>query len=229
MLVIYKFRGRFTMINKDIGLIEYSKRVDAANCATHAVAAALCVPALVLLVLKAQGLRGWISAVVFGLSLVAVYTVSAVYHGLTDEKKKLTARLVDHSTVPMLIAGTATPCALISLYEISVFHALAVLFLGWFSVFFGLVSKLFFFEKTRKATVAVYIISGFLMMSIAIPLLGKLNTDAYGELVFGNALYLIGAFFCWLGKKRPAMHVVFHIFAVLASAVHFWVIYSFVL
>ncbi len=217
------------MINKDIGLIEYSGRVDRANCITHAVAAVLSVPALVLLLIKADGVRSVVSAAVYGLSLVAVYTVSAVYHGLTDEKKKQTARLVDHSTVPVLIAGTATPCALISLYEISVFHALVVLFLGWFSVLFGLFSKLFFFEKTRKATVAVYIASGFLMMCCAIPLLGKLNTDAYGELVLGNALYLIGAFFCWLGKKRPVMHVVFHVFAVLASAVHFWVIYKFVI
>lgn len=217
------------MINKDIGLIEYSGRVDRANCITHAFAALLSVPALVLLLLKADGVRSVVSAAVYGLSLVAVYTVSAVYHGLTDEKKKITARLIDHSTVPMLIAGTATPCALMTLYEISVFHALAVLLLGWFSTLFGLVAKLFFFEKTRRATVAVYIISSFLMMCSAVPLLGQINSGAFGELVLGNALYLIGAFFCLLGRKRPVMHVVFHIFAVFASAVHFWVIYEFVI
>ncbi|MBQ5824982.1 MAG: hemolysin III family protein [Clostridia bacterium] len=217
------------MVNKDIGLIEYPKKVDMANCITHALGAALSAVALVMLVVKAEGLRADVSAWVFGLSLVAVYTVSAVYHGLTDPQKKLTARLIDHSTVPMLIAGTATPCALITLYEISVFHALAVFFLGWFSALFGLFAKLFFFEKTRRLTVAVYIVSSFLMMCSAIPLLGEIDGGAFGELVFGNALYLAGAFFCWLGKKRPAMHAVFHIFALLASAVHFFVIYRFVL
>lgn len=216
------------MVNKDIGLIEYSRKVDMGNCITHAVGAVLSVPALIMLVLKAEGLRHTVSAVVFGLSLLAVYTASAVYHGLTDEKKKLTARLIDHSTVPVLIAGTATPCALITLYEISVFHALAVLFLGWFSTLFGLFAKLFFFEKTRKITVAVYIAASLLMMCCAIPFLGRINGNGFGGLVFGNALYLTGALFCLLGRKRPALHIVFHIFAVLASTTHFAVIYRFV-
>ena len=126
------------MVNKDIGLIEYSKSVDMGNCITHAVGAVLAVPALVMLVLKAEGLRANISAVIFGLSMFAVYSVSAVYHGLTDKKKKEIARLIDHSTVPVLIAGTATPCALMTLYEISVTHAVFVLFLCGSSAVFGL-------------------------------------------------------------------------------------------
>ncbi len=217
------------MVNKDIGLIEYSKNVDRGNCITHAVGAVLSVPALVMLVLKAEGLRSMISAIIFGLSLIAVYTVSAVYHGLSDKSKKEIARLIDHSTVPVLIAGTATPCALMTLYEISVSHALAVLFLGWFSALFGLFAKLFFFEKTRKATVAVYIAACALMIGCAVPLLGQINTRAFVGIVFGSALYLVGALFCLVGRKRPVMHVVFHIFTVLASAVHFFVIYIFVI
>lgn len=217
------------MINKDIGLIEYSREVDRGNCITHAIGAVLSVPALIMLVLKAQGIRPTVSVVIFGLSMLAVYTASAVYHGLTNPKKKTKARLIDHSTVPILIAGTATPCALITLYEIDVFHALAVFCLGWFSTLFGLFAKLFFFEKTRKITVAVYIISSLLMMCSAIPLLGKINGNAFGGIVFGNVLYLIGALFCLLGRKRPALHIVFHIFAVLATAVHFYVIYKFVI
>ena len=228
ILININISGQISMINKDIGLIEYSRAVDKGNCITHAVGAVLSVPAIILLALKADGLRHTLSAVVFGLSLLAVYTVSAVYHGLRDEKKKLTVRLIDHSTVPLLIAGTATPCALITLYEISAFHALAVFFLGWFSTFFGLFAKLFFFEKTRKITVAVYITAGFLMMCCALPFLGQFNSGGFGGIVFGNALYLTGALFCLLGRKRPALHIVFHIFTVLASGVHFAVIYQFV-
>ena len=216
------------MVNRNIGLIEYSRKVDMGNCISHAVGAALSVPALIMLVLKADGWRHTVSAVIFGLSMLAVYTVSAVYHGLTDPKKKATARLIDHSTVPMLIAGTATPCALVTLYEINGFYALAVFFLGWFSTLFGLFAKLFFFEKTRKITVAVYIASSLLMMCCAVPVLGEINGNAFGGIVFGNMLYLTGALFCLLGRKRPALHIVFHIFAVLATATHFAVIYRFV-
>lgn len=217
------------MVNRDIGLIEYSKKVDAGNCITHAIAAVLAVAALVDLVLKAEGLRSVASAVIYGLSMIAVYTVSAVYHGITDKKKKEIARLVDHSTVPVLIAGTATPCALMTLYEISVPHALVVLFLGWFSAVFGLVAKLFFFEKTRKATVAVYIVACALMMGCAVPLLGQINIRAFGEIMAGNIIYLIGALCCLVGRKRPVMHVIFHIFTVLAGAAHFLTIYRFVI
>lgn len=217
------------MVNRNIGLIEYSKKVDMGNCITHAVAAVLSVPALVMLVLKAEGLRSVASAVIFGLSMLAVYSVSAVYHGLTDKKKKEIARLVDHSTVPVLIAGTATPCALMTLYEISTAHAVFVLFLGWFSTLFGLFAKLFFFEKTRKVTVAVYIVSCALMVGCAVPLLGQIDTHAFGEIIFGNALYLVGALFCLIGRKHPVMHVIFHIFAVLAGAVHYFTIYRFVI
>ena len=217
------------MINKNIGLIEYSKKVDAGNCITHAVGAVLSLPALILLIMKAEGFRETVSAVIFGLSLMAVYTVSAVYHGLRDEKKKRTARLIDHSTVPMLIAGTATPCALITLYNISVTHSLVIFVIAWGCTLFGLFAKLFFFEKTRKLTVVVYIISCLIMITSGIPILGKINGDAFGGLVLGNAFYLAGGLFCWIGRKRPAFHIVFHIFALIASAIHFLVIYKFVI
>lgn len=217
------------MLGKDVGLIEYSHRVDAANCISHAVGAAMAAVGFVFLVMKASGFRGAVSAVVFGLSLMAVYTVSAVYHGLPSGEAKRKARLVDHSTVPVLFAGTATPCALITLWNISPKHCAFVLALGWGCTFFGIISKLFFFEKLKNITVAVYIVSGIAMLASAVPLLGEINGDAFGGLLIGNALYLAGGVFCAIGRKRPAMHVVFHILTVLGSAVHYHVIYSFVI
>lgn len=214
---------------KDVKLIEYSKKVDACNCITHAFGAVLSAVGFIMMMIKAEGLRSTVSAVLFGVSLIAVYTVSAVYHGLESGEKKRIARLIDHSAIPFLIAGTASPCALITLYKISVPHSLAVLFLAWFCTLFGLISKLFFFNKLRKITVAVYIISCAAMVCCAIPLLGEINTTAFGGILLGNAFYLIGALFCRIGIKKPAMHVVFHIFCVLASLTHFIVIYNYVL
>ncbi|MBQ4626755.1 MAG: hemolysin III family protein [Clostridia bacterium] len=212
-----------------IDLIEYSKKVDFCNSLTHAVGAVLSVPALIMLLMKAEGFRSTVSAAIFGLSLLAVYTVSAVYHGLPQGEAKRTARRVDHSTVPTLIAGTATPCALVTLYNISVVHATAIVVLAWGCTLFGLISKLFFFEKTRSATVAAYIGTSLLMLCSAIPVLGKINTDAFGGIVLGNAFYLVGALFCGIGRKKPVFHVVFHIFALIASAIHFYVIYLFII
>ncbi len=217
------------MVAKDVRLIEYSERVDFFNCVTHAICAVLSVIGFAVMVFRADGARKIISAVLFGASLISVYTVSAVYHGLKSGEAKRNARLADHSAIPFLIAGTATPCALITLYEISIPHSLAVLILAWFCAAFGLISKLFFFEKLRKVTVAVYIISCFFMVCCAVPLLGEIDADAFYGILLGNAFYLIGAAFCGLGIKRPALHVVFHVFCFLASLTHYLVIFKYVI
>lgn len=217
------------MLGKDVKLIEYSHRVDKGNCITHAAGAAAAAIGFVFLVLKANGFRSVLSAVVYGLALVAVYTVSAVYHGLPAGEAKRRARLVDHSTVPVLIAGTATPCALMTLWNLNAAHSVFVLAIGWGCTLFGIFSKLFFFEKLKSVTVAVYIISSLAMLMSAIPVLGKINGDAFGCLLLGNLFYLTGALFCAIGRKREVMHVVFHVFTVVASAIHWFVIYNYVL
>ena len=211
-------------IGSDVKVIEYSGRVDFLNCLTHATGAVLSVAALFMMLTRAEGLRSTFSAVVYGIALIAVYTVSAVYHGLKVGEAKRIARLVDHSTVPLLIAGTATPCALISLYNVSEIHGIVVFTMGWFCALFGVVSKLFFFEKLKRVTMAVYIVSGTVMLLCAVPLLGEIDKGAFGQIVFGSVLYVIGAVFCGLGVKRPYLHVVFHLFVMAASAVHFYVI-----
>ncbi len=216
-------------VAKEVKLIEYSKNVDFGNCITHATGAVLSVIGLILMLIRADGARKTVSALLFGLALIAVYTVSAVYHGLESGEAKRRARLADHSTIPFLIAGTATPCALVTLYEISVPHGLTVLILAWFCAVFGLISKLFFFEKLKAVTMAVYIVSCAIMVCCAVPLLGEINHSAFGGIMAGNVFYLIGMLFCYLGIKRPAMHIVFHVFVLMASITHFSVIYLFVI
>lgn len=217
------------MVGSDVKLIEYSKGVDFGNCITHALGAVLAVPALVLMILKSDDGRSTVSAVIYGLSLFAVYMVSAVYHGLKNGETKRRARLVDHSTIPILIAGTATPCALLTLYKISEFHSLLVFCLAWFCAVFGIFSKLFFFEKLKAVTMAVYMISCVAMLASVIPILDQINSEAFGGLLLGCGFYLVGAILCGLGRKRPALHIVFHVFVLLGSLTHFLVIYNYVI
>ena len=212
---------------KKVNLIEYSKNVDRGNCITHALGAVLAVGGAILLLLNAKNVQQILSAVIYGFSMIAVYSVSAAYHGLKIGEAKRVARLIDHSAVPVLIAGTSTPCALITLYADSPAHSIAVLILGWFCALFGIFSKLFFFEKLRKVTVAVYIISCAAMLLCVVPIMGEINTNAFRGIVVGCALYLIGAFFCWLGIKKEVFHVVFHVFVLLGSAAHFYIIYTY--
>lgn len=214
------------MIGNDVKLIEYSKKVDFGNCITHALGAVLSVAGLIFMIVRSGefGTRHMLSSVIYGIAMIAVYAISAIYHGLGKGEAKRIARLIDHSTVPILIAGTATPCALITLYDISIGHSLLVLILAWFCALFGMFSKLFFFEKLKAVTMAVYIVSCFVMLLSVVPIIGEFESGAFEGILLGCAAYLIGAVFCGLGIKREALHVVFHVFVMIGSAVHFYVI-----
>ncbi len=217
------------MLGAEVKLIEYSRKVDLGNCITHAIGALGALVGIFFLIAEADGARATVSAVIYGLSLIAVYTVSAVYHGLPCSEAKRRARLIDHTTVPLLFAGTATPCALMTLWNLSIPHAALVLALGWGCTLFGIFSKLFFFEKLKKITIAVYVVSGIAMLLNAIPFIGRIDGGAFSRLLIGNAFYLVGALFCAIGRKYPSMHIVFHIFTVIGSAMHYFVILLFVL
>ncbi len=217
------------MVAKDVKLIEYSRKVDMGNCITHAIGAVLSVAAIVLMLIYADGVRCMVSAVVYGVSMLAVYTISAVYHGLKSGEAKRIARLLDHSAIPLLIAGTATPCALVTLYDISAFHGIAVLCAAWFCALFGIISKLFFFEKLKSVTMAVYIICCAAMLLSAVPVMDKMEKGSFEMIAAGCISYVISAVFCYFGIKHEKLHVVFHLFVMLASAIHFYVIFTFIL
>lgn len=224
----YNVKWSDFMIAKDVKIIEYSRPVEFFNTLTHAFGAVLSVIGLFILLGKAEGFRQIFSAVVYAGSLIAVYTVSAVYHGLKKGEAKRIARLIDHMTVPILIAGTATPCTLVGLFRINIPVSILIFVLAWLCTGFGIISKFFFFEKLSKITPIVYILGSLVMMCCAIPLLGQMKTKAYLGLGDGNIFYLLGAFFCMLGVKKPACHAIFHFLVVFASFIHFYVIYMFI-
>ena len=206
------------MKNKDsVELIEYTKAQDALNCVTHALGAIFGAAVLVLLIKKALPLgsaRYTAAAVVYGLSIILLYGSSAVYHGLPQGEAKL--------------AGTATPCSLITLYNHNKICCAVVLLLGWGSVLFGFIAKLFFFQKTKAACVVVYIIAGAVMLSCSLAVIDEINIRALLLLVLGCAVYLFGSIFCAVGRKHPWFHVPFHMFMVAGSMIHAYVIYEYI-
>lgn len=215
---------------KDVKLIEYSKPVDALNCITHAIGAALAVMGMVFLVKKSLILSdtvGVISCIIYSISLIAVYAISALYHGLPQGEAKRKARLFDHLAIPLLLAGTSTPCALITLRRVSTPNSILVIIIAWFCAIFGIIAKLFFFEKLKSAVMAVYFTGGAIMLLSTVPLLENINKTGFLILVLGCVAYTVGALFCHGGIKRPWMHVIFHIFTVFGSAFHYFAIYAY--
>ncbi len=214
------------MVGKDVELIEYSKGVDTLNYLTHGVGAVLGLLGGILLIIKADGARHIFSAVIYAIALCAVYSVSTVYHFLKNGEVKRIARIVDHSTIPLLIAGTATPCALITLFEVSKPHGIAVFVLAWACTIFGLFSKIFFFEKLKAVTMITYIVCCLSMLIIAVPLLGKIDVNDFLLVLAGCMFYLLGALLVRIGKKYEKVHPVFHVVVLIGSAFHYYVIYT---
>lgn len=217
------------MIGKDVKIIEYPKRIERLNFITHLLGAALSLAGVIFMLINASSGRKILCSLIYGATLLTVYTASSVYHGLRSSEIKRIARLVDHSAVPLLIAGTTTPCALISLYNVSPAHGITVLVCGWVCALFGIFSKLFFFERLKAVTMAVYIVCGLSMFLSAVPRLGQLNKGGFGWLVFGCVFYVIGAVLCGLGTKKPLYHPIFHVFVMLGSSIHFYAICRFII
>lgn len=217
------------VVNSQVRLIEYDKKTDLANCITHAVGAVLAVAGLVAIAVKTYGagFRDVFSGIVYSLTLIGVYASSAVYHGLPAGEAKRAARLADHMAIPLLFAGTATATSLNALYSVSPVHGITVFCSAWFCAVFGIVSKLFFFEKLKALTMVVYMAGGAAMLLSAVPHIGKLDPKAFLLFSLGCILYVLGAVFCALGIKRPPLHVVFHLFVLAGSMIHYYVIYNF--
>ena len=217
------------MVGKDVKLIEYSRDVDTLNYLTHGFGAVMGLVGALLLIIKADGFRQIFAVAVYGLALVTVYSVSTVYHCLKNGEAKRIARIVDHSAIPLLIAGTATPCALISLFEVSKPHGVIVFCLAWTCTIFGLFSKIFFFEKLKAFTMGVYITCCSLMLIVAVPLLGKIDTGDFVLILVGCVFYLLGAVLCRLGSKNEKIHPIFHVVVLIGSGFHYYVILNMVI
>ena len=217
-----------------VALVDYSAAQERANCLTHAagaVCAAVCFAAALLKTVPTGSARRIAAAAVYCAAFLAVYTISAVYHGLPHGDAKRTARRLDHMAIPLLLAGTATPCALISLHRVRPATGAAVFVIAWVCAAFGLISKQFLFENKLFKTLCmiVYFTGGTVMMLLAVPLLGQIDRTAFLLLTVGCLLYAGGAALCRVGIRRPWFHTAFHVLVLAGSLVQYYVIYRYIL
>lgn len=185
---------------------------------THALGAALSVAALVVMVVCAGGdAFRIVAAAVFGTTLVLLYTSSAIYHSFSSPRLKNFFQILDHSCIYLLIAGSYTPLALISLrgpWGWSLFGTV------WFLAFAGVVLKSVL-RKNREAwwSTALYVAMGWLVVVAAGPLLRSLPPAGLAWLVAGGLCYTLGVvFFVW--QRLRFNHAIWHLFVLAGSACH---------
>ncbi len=215
----------------NIPLVHYSEEEEKVNVITHAAGIVLSFVVLVLCLKRALDsgkMNVVVSAIVYGGSMILMYGASAFYHGLSPGKLKRFARLIDYCAVFILIAGTATPCALAGVYGKNRGIALFIFFFAWACAIIGIVMSAVAFEKTKAARLILYIGEGLIMFASVLPIKGSIIPRALHLLFFGSLIYVAGMFFLWLGKTKKYAHGVFHIVVIMGSLVHFYVMLKYI-
>ncbi len=195
----------------------------------HAWAFALSIPAALLLVVLANGARSRVAVTVYGVSLMAVFGVSAAYHLLAhSEIAQRRMQRLDHSTIYVMIAGTYTPVCLIAMPQRWGIPALAVV---WSCALAGILLKLIGPERWMRLSNAFYPILGWAALVLTPVLLRSLTGVELWLLIVGGALYTVGAVIFLRRRPDPipsvfGYHEVWHAFTVAAGLAHFAMVAS---
>ena len=198
----------------------YSPMEEKINIASHAIGFLLSIVALFLLVRHALfngGVLHIVSFSIYGVSLIVLYASSTFYHSAKKPKLRNKLRVFDHASIYILIAGTYTPYALITLNgELG-----WILFgLSWGIASIGVVLKLFFTGKYKLISTLMYIFMGWMIVFFIDPLIDALSSDGLIWLVVGGISYTVGAIIYSI-KKIQFNHAIFHIFVLVGSFSHF--------
>ena len=209
---------------KDRSLPDYTKAEELMNTVTHGVGVFLGIVALVLCLTQAASkgnVWGVVGASVYGASMIALYAVSSVYHGLKPGMGKLVMQVIDHCTIYFLIAGTYTPIVLSALRPVYPGLAWGLFGFVWALAILAVVLTAIDLKKYNVFSMACYVGIGWAVLPFLRQTLQVLTVPGFLLLLFGGIAYTVGAVLYGLGGKRRWMHSVFHVFVVLGSALQF--------
>jgi len=211
----------------------YTKGEEIFNAVTHIVGAGFGVIVLVVGVTLASlhnDAYAIVAMVVYGLSMIILYTASSIYHFLRPNRAKRLFRIFDHCTIFLLIAGTYTPFCLVALRESGAW--------GWtlFGVIWGFALLGIIFNAVnmhnkiiKRLSMIAYIAMGWCAVIAIVPIVKVLPLACLALLVGGGVVYTIGAVLYVIGKRKKYIHSVWHLFVLLGSILHFFSILFFVI
>ena len=210
----------------------YTRREELMNMWTHAAGGVVGLAVLVKCVLvsmehgSAWSLAG---GLVYGLSMIALYTVSATYHGMKPCYAKKVMQVVDHCTIYLLIAGTYTPILLCAIRQVNPALAWAVLGCEWGTAAIGAVFTAIDLKRYGIFSMCCYLIMGWLIVLAIVPTVRAITVPGFIWLLAGGIAYTAGAVLYGIGKRKPWMHTVFHVFVDLGSILQAVCIIAYVL
>lgn len=202
---------------------EQSKKEELLNAWSHGLGAVLGVVGLILLIINVDTNKPWylFSVIVYGFSIIILFTASSAYHAITNYDLKQKFRIVDHISIYLLIAGTYTPVLLIALPNSlgwPLFYAV------WGIAFFGVILKLFFTGRFEIFSTLLYLVMGWLVVFDLTTLSELVDPNGILWLFSGGLFYTVGIVFYAI-HKIPYNHVIWHFFVLGGAICHFMMMY----
>ncbi len=212
----------------DRTLPNYYKGEEIMNMVTHIIGGAMGIAVLTLCVIRAalhHNVYGIVGSAVYGVCMIALYTMSSVYHGLRPGTGKKVLQVLDHCTIYFLIAGTYTVLALSALRPISPVVGWGLFAFQWVMTALAVTLTAIDLKKYNVFSMICYIGMGWCII-LFIPLaMEALTAAGFWWLLAGGIAYTVGAVLYGIGSRKHWMHSVFHIFVLLGSFLQFVAIY----
>lgn len=214
---LYQIKSFYQKKNIDL-------RTEIYNAISHGIGAALGIVGLILLLIKADTTLEYVAYSIYGASIIMLFLASTLYHSLVYTKAKNVFRVIDHSSIFLLIAGTYTPYVLLS-----VGGNKGVYYFGtiWVLAILGIVMKIFFFEKSKKVSSLIYLAMGWLCLVFIGDLYMAIGLRGLSLLAAGGVVYSLGVIF-YKKKDLNFSHVIWHFFVLAGAVLMFFSIYLYV-
>ena len=211
----------------------YTKGEEIFNMVSHIVGAGLGVIATVLCIIFSAihgNVYGIVSGTVYGISVILLYTMSSIYHGLkSNTTSKKVFQIIDHCTIFVLIAGSYTPFALCTFRQYDTALGWWIFGIIWTMAAIGITFNAIDIEKYKKFSMLCYLAMGWCIVFKGAILPEILGLPGFVLLLSGGIVYTIGAIFYGIGKKKKYMHSIFHLFILAASILQFFCILLYVM
>ena len=204
------------------------KKEELYNVITHGLGVILSVVALILMIyysaISGSGIA-IASSLVFGISLILLYSASTVYHAVYKLKWKKICQRIDHLSIYLLIAGTYTPIALLGLKGAWGWSMFGVI---WGMALIGFIFKFSPLRNNEKISLSLYALMGWAAIIAIKPMIENLSTSALTLIIIGGLCYTLGIYF-YAKDRKPFYHPIWHLFVLGGSIMHFCAVFFFII
>ncbi len=214
-------------------LPDYTHSEEVFNMTTHIVGGAIGVVATVLCVIMAawnHNVWGVVSGSIFGATMIVLYAISSIYHGLSHRLyAKKVLQVIDHCSIFILIAGTYTPYTLVTLRSVNPAMGWVIFGIVWGFAALGIVLNSIDLKKYKLFSMICYLGMGWCILMYIKPTVTALGFGGSMLLLSGGVAYTIGAVLYGIGHHKKWFHSIFHIFVCIGSLLHFFSILFYVM